>query len=146
MRQYDPQQVVASFSWTGGTVDILEGAAADSFLTIEEDNPRFTRESDREGGATRVKNNNRGGVITVTLSASSPANASLTNIAIADDLGSNAVGEIVVKDLSGSEVTSAVGAFIESRPKPSYGSDRGTRVWRFQCERIDVAGGGHDVV
>ena len=147
MRQYDPLKVVGSFAWAGGSVDILDGTVNEGdFATVEDDNPRWSRETDRNGRSTRVKNNNRGGVVPVTLSASSPTNAALRVLANTDDLTENIVGTLTLNDLNGTTIVVGTGAFIETNVKPTFGAARGSLVWRFQCERIDAFGGGHNVV
>ena len=146
LRQYDPLQVVGSFSHIGGSVDIVDGAVdGGEFLAVAGDNPTWTREHDRGGNATRVKNNNTGGTISVTISASSPTNASLSALVVADGVVENVVGALVLKDLNGNTVVEADGAFVADIPDPTFGSDRGSRVWVFECAAIRTVLGGHDL-
>ena len=146
LRQYDPIQVVGSWVTVRGSTDILNGTIdPGDFLTITKDNPRWAREHDRAGNTTRVKNNNRGGSVTVNLSASSPTNTELSALAVADDVTENIVGALVIRDLNGNTLIEADGAFLEDAPAPSFGSERGARAWTWQCAAIRTFLGGHDV-
>ena len=107
-RQYDPLQVVGSFGIAGkAAVDILDGRIDGEFFSGVRDNPLFTREHDAHGNSTRVRNNNRGGTVTITLSASSPTNRILSAMHEADELGENVVGVLVIRDLNGDTVLEA---------------------------------------
>lgn len=145
LRQYDPLQVTGSWSTPIGVFDIVDGAISPGdFAAVARDNPTWARESDRGGNATRVKNNNKGGTVTITLSASSPTNATLMAAQGTDELTENVVGPLVLKDLNGDTVVTALGAFINSTPDPSFGSERGARVWVWEVAQINTILGGHD--
>lgn len=145
LRQYDPLQVVGSWTTPSGVVDILDGRIEGEFLRVLRDNKRWTREHDAHGNATRVKNNNRGGAVEVVISASSPTNAALSKRAQADDLTENVVGALLLKDLNGNTVIEADGAFIEDVPDPSFGNTRGDRTWIWQCAAVRPNLGGHNL-
>lgn len=147
LRQYNPLQVVGSFTTPGpfGTVDIVDGSIDGEFAAVASDNPTWTREHDRAGNSTRVKNNNEGGTITITLAASSPTNARLSGVHELDRVSENQVGVLLLKDLNGNTVIEADGAFIADTPDPSFGAERGTRAWVFECASIRKFIGGHDL-
>ncbi len=147
MRQYDPLQVSGSFAGPAfGAIDIVDGGIAGDFIASALDNPLWTREFDRHGNATRVKNNNRGGTVTVMISASSPTNAGLSGLQIRDRLGEAIVGTLLIRDNNGGSVIICNGAFINSTPAPTFGVTRGERAWVFECETIDIVLAGHDPV
>lgn len=146
-RQYDPLLVTGTWYTAMGAVDILDGRiSTGDFAATTKDNPRWVREFDEHGNATRVKRNNRGGSIAITISASSPTNDALSKRAEADDLTENQVGMLVLEDLSGTTVVEADGAFLEDTPNAAFGNSRGDRVWIFQCGAIRTFIGGHDEV
>ena len=147
LRQYDPLEVVGTFVLnTGQTINILDGSISPGdFVTTTKDNPRWAREFDRAGNTTRVKNNNRGGTVSVVLSASSPTNTALSLVATQDDLTESRVGALLLKDLNGNTVVEADGAFIEDIPAPSFGSTRGSRTWVWQCANLRPFVGGHSL-
>lgn len=147
LRTYDPLKVVGSWSTTStlGTIDILDGAIDGDFASITRDNARWTREHDRAGNSTRVRNNNRGGTISVTIDASSPTNARLSRAVQEDDLGESVVGTLLLRDLNGDTIIEADGAFVEDIPDLSFGNSSGTRVWVFQCANIRKFVGGREL-
>jgi hypothetical protein len=145
LRQYEPIQVVASWATVFGSIDVVDGAVEGEFLGVAMDNKRWSIEGDRAGNATRVKNNRRTGTVTITLSASSPTNAVLSALAQVDDGTENVVGLLLIKDLSGTTLIEADGAFIEDIPDLGFGSDRGSRVWVFRCASVTKYVGGHDL-
>ena len=148
LRQYVPRKVVGS--WVipipPGVIDILDGAInTGDFVVTESDNDAWSRESDLSGNATRVRNNNEGGRVRVTLSASSPTNAKLSNAAAADAISENVVGALVLRDLNGDTLIECDGAFLVDTPDPSYGSERGSRTWTWECAAIRKTLGGHSI-
>lgn len=146
LRQYDPIKVVGSWVGPFGSIDILDGVINQGdFATVTKDNPVWSRESDRGGNSTRVKNNNAGGGVTITFSASSPTNAKLTAIVAADGVTENMVGVLTLKDLNGTTVVDLEAAFLIDTPDPSFGSDRGTRAWTWEAAAVRKVIGGHDL-
>jgi hypothetical protein len=144
LTQYNPMKVVGAWKTPGGQVDFLDGAASAEFAVIARDNPMWTREFDAYGNVTRVKNNNTGCTITITLSASSPTNDVLTKLVLADRATENIVGPISLKDLSGTTEIVATGCFLEDVPDVSFAQERGTRTWVFQCAALSTMFvGGH---
>lgn len=146
LRQYNPTKVVGSWATPTnlGVIDILDGAIDGEFLGETSDNPRWTREHDRHGNATRVRNNNRGGSFAVTISASSPTNTRLSLAVEEDDISESVVGPLVLKDLNGNTVIEADGAFIADMATVSFGAERGSRVWIFECAAKRTFVGGHN--
>lgn len=148
LRQYSPLKVVGS--WVipipPGVIDILDGAISPGdFVVVETDTDAWSREVDLAGNATRVRNNNQGGRVRVTLSASSPTNTKLTKAAAADAISENVVGALVLRDLNGNTVVECDGAFLVDSPDPSFGSERGSRTWTWECAAIRKVIGGHDI-
>lgn len=149
LAQYVPIKVVASWVTPSpfGVVDIRDGAIdGGEFLGIVSDVPIWARETDGHGSATRVKNENRGGRLTINLSASSPTNTILSSLVALDLVSEGIVGPIVVKDLNGDTIVEADGCFLIDVPDLSFGSDRGSRAWVWECAAIRKFAGGHDAV
>ena len=129
-----------------GVIDILDGVVGTGdFAVIETDADAWSREADRAGNATRVRNYNGGGRIRVTFSASSPTNTKLSSMAAADAISENVVGALVLRDLNGNTVVECDGAFLADVPDFSFGSERGTRTWVWECASIRTVLGGHDL-
>lgn len=147
LTQYDPIQVIGTWSPSNfASIDILDGRISGEFVVSARDNPVWTREFDAHGNATRVKNNNKGGTVTITLSASSPTNDSLSIAVQTDRLGENVVGALVLKDLNGTTLLTAQNAFLVDVPDVSFGAERGARSWTFECSAIELYVGGHDTL
>jgi len=146
LRQYDPLQVTGSWATPIGVFDIVDGAVnPGDFLSTARDNPTWSREADRAGNATRVRNNNKGGTVSVTLSASSPTNTVLSGAQATDELTENVTGVLTLKDLNGNTVIVATGAFLNATPDVSFGGERGSRTWVWEAAQIESFLGGHDV-
>jgi hypothetical protein len=146
-RNYNPRKVTATWVTATGTVDLADGVINDAdWLTTARDTPRWSRENDNAGGATRVKNNNRGGTVSITFSASSPTNDILSARVELDDVAENQVGALVVRDLSGTTLMQADGAYLEDIPDLSFGAGRGQRTWVWQCAAMRRFAGSHNLV
>ncbi len=147
LRQYNPLEVVGTFTTPGpfGAIDILDGRVSEEFMALTRDNKLWVREFDQAGNATRVKVNNRGGILPITLSASSPTNATLSGVVALDNGSENQVGVVSVSDLNGTTTIVAEGAFLEDVPDPSFSGSRGSRTWIWQCQLIRVFVGGHNL-
>lgn len=145
MREYNPIKVVGSWTTPVGTFDILDGTIDGEFVTESPDNARWSREHDRFGNSTRVRNNNRGASLAVTFSASSPTNGILSGLVQVDDVSSGIVGLLKLKDLNGNTVVECDGAFLEDMPPAAFGSDRGSRTWTWQCAAVRKFVGGHSL-
>jgi hypothetical protein len=137
--QYDP--ILVAGNW--GEITITDGAVNGEFFSTTQDNTLWAREFDRDGNGTRVKNNNRGASFQVTLSASSPTNNLLWAAYASDAAGGNQIATMSLVDASGTLQIFAENAFIENVPDVSLGAERGTRVWTFQCTRLDIQRGAH---
>lgn len=147
LRQLDPLKVTASWTTASplGVIDILQGAIDGDYMQTTRDNAKWAREHDRAGNATRVKNNNTGGTLAITVSASDPINDVLSRAVAIDDTTDNVVGVIVIRDLNGTTLVEADGCFLEDVPDATFGNTRGQRVWVWQCAKIRRFLGGHDL-
>lgn len=148
LRQYVNTKVVGSWTTPFGTVDILDGAVrtADFVSASNDGGDRWSVDGDGNGNATRVKNSNRVGSISVTISASSPTNLKLTKLAERDDEIENVVGVLELRDKNGDSKIVMTGAFLLDIPPATFGAGRGVRVWRWACARKQERAGGHNLV
>lgn len=145
LRQYDPIQVIGTWSTPTGAVDIMDGVIDGEFLSETIDNPDWVREHDQAGNATRTRMHNTGGTFALTFSASAPINAILSAKRQNDLLTAVEVGPLVLKDLNGTTVLTCVGAYLQGRPAVSFGSERGQRTWVFEYASAVAFVGGHDI-
>lgn len=143
LHQYVPVKVVAAFTTPLGTVDITGMMREQEFITAARVTATWSIEGDGNGNATRVKNSNKVGDLSITVSASDPVNDRLSKLAITDEQTEAVVGILKVRDLSGTSEIVMRGAFIETVPPPSFAGTRGVRVWRWLAAKQDSFVGGH---
>jgi hypothetical protein len=137
--------VVGAWVVPTGTVDILEGRISDEFFGQEYDNDTWEHEGDGQGNGTRTKNPNDSGMLTITLSASSPTNDVLSALVLRDKVTEDVVGVLTLRDLSGTSTLIGSGAYIPRMTSLQFARARGQRVWRFKCTSIDAFAGGHNL-
>lgn len=130
---YDPKAVIITI---GGVP--MSGYADGTFCEISRDAQAFTKVVGADGTTTRVKSNNTGGTLTVTLKQSSPSNDVLSSFAQADALTNSGVVPILVKDLSGnSDYFSATG-WVQKLPDSIFANEINNRVWVFDLADVDI--------
>lgn len=145
LRQYDPLKVTGAFQGLWGSVDILDGAVYGDFLNVTRDEQLWGRETDGFGNSIRVRRNNISGRITLQLSASSPTNFGLYEIAMSDAVAETNIGYMTLRDLNGDITIVAAGVWIADFPQITFGVNRGARTWVFECAAIQIVQlSGHD--
>lgn len=135
---FDPKSVVISI---GGVP--MSGFADGTFLEITADNQQFTKVTGADGYTTRVKSNNYGGTMTLTLAQSSPSNDALSIILNADRATNAGVVPILIKDMSGTTVMFTAAGWIQQFPDITYGNEMNNRAWTIELADIDIFIGGN---
>ncbi|MGN6701455.1 MAG: phage structural protein [Burkholderiaceae bacterium] len=136
---YSADQVTVT---VGGV--IVSGFTDGDFVSAEYDDDRFKKHVGADGDVGRAKNPSRAGNITVTLSASSPANDELSALFNLESLaGVDAPIAIGVVDLSGRTVIAASKAWIKKAPKVGFGKEIGSREWVLDCADLSMFIGGN---
>lgn len=138
VRTFDPKAVIVTI---GGVP--MSGFADGTFLEITADVPQFTKTTGADGYVTRVKSNDYGAVMTLTLSQSSPSNDVLSAIFNADRLTNAGVVPILIKDMSGTSVIFAATGWIQQFPDTSFGNEINDRAWIFDLANADLFIGGN---
>jgi len=137
---YIPDLVAVSFA------DVpLRGFGPDTIIRVTEDADAFTDQQGIDGDSTVVRSNDRRGVATVILAASSPSNDDLSSIfneSLASKNGSF-IGVFSLRDPSGRLVLESRQAFIRKPPDVELGREAGTREWNFRLLRIRRFDGGN---
>lgn len=136
---FDPKSVVITI---GGIP--ISGYADGTFLEITADNQQFSKVVGADGYTTRVKSNNYGGVMTLTLAQTSPSNDYLSGILHLDRASNTGVVPILIKDLSGTTVIFSATAWIQQFPDVSFGNEMNNRAWTFDLAEIDIMIGGNE--
>lgn len=138
VRTFDPKSVIITI---GGFV--MSGFADGTFLEITADKQQFTKVTGADGFTTRVKSNDYGAVMTLTLSQSSPSNDVLSGILALDRAANAGVVPIFVKDMSGSTVFFAATGWIQQFPDSSFGNEINNRGWTIDLADVDIFIGGN---
>jgi hypothetical protein len=138
VRTFDPKSVIVTI---GGVP--MSGYADGTFLEITADTQQFSKVVGADGYTTRVKSNNYGGVMTLTLSQSSPSNDILSGFLAADRAANLGVVPILVKDLSGTTVIFSGTGWIQQFPDVTYGNEINNRGWVLDLADIDILIGGN---
>ena len=133
VRTYDPKSVVIT---VGGVP--MSGFADGTFLEITRDDVAFTKVVGADGTTTRVKSNNTGGSMTITLKQSSPSNDVLSAFAQADELTNTGVVPILVKDLSGNSIYFSATGWIQKYPDSVFANEINNRAWVLDLADVDM--------
>lgn len=138
VRTVDPKSVIIAI---GGVP--MSGFADGTFLEITADAQQFSKVTGADGYTTRVKTNNYGGTLTLTLSQSSPSNDVLSALLNADRLRNAGVVPILIKDLTGTTKIFSATAWIQQMPDVAYGNAINNRAWVFDLAEMDTFIGGN---
>lgn len=137
---FDPKSVVIAI---GGVP--LSGFADGTFLELTQDTQQFTKTVGADGFTTRVKSNDYGATLTVTLAQSSPSNDYLSALAATDRATNLGVVPILIKDLSGSSIIFAATGWIQQIPDATWGNEINNLAWTFDLADADTFLGGNGV-
>ncbi len=130
LKSFDPKEVSVIF----GEV-ILKGFS-DEMISVSRDNSAWEMVVGADGEATRVKQNDRSGTISITLQQSSPSNDQLSGIAASDELSNLGLRPFFLKDNLGTTLYSAASAYIEKVPDASFGKSQSDRTWVLKTDNL----------
>lgn len=135
----DPKNVIISI---GGFP--MSGFVDGTFLEISSDTEQFTKVTGADGYVTRVKSNDYGATMTLTLAQSSPSNDVLSTFFNLDRTVNGGIVPILVKDLSGTTIIFSATGWIQQFPDISYSNDISERAWIFDLANMDLFIGGNE--
>ncbi len=138
IRSYDPKQVLII---VGGVP--MQGFADGSFATIERDEDAFTKIVGSDGEVSRAKSNNKSGLLTLTLHATSPSNDVLSGFASLDELSNSGVVPVFVKDNSGRSVFVSAEGWVRRLPSSEYSNEITNREWAIDLGVVEFFSGGN---
>ena len=136
----DPKNVIVSI---GGVQ--MSGFVDGTFLEISADVQQFTKVVGADGYTTRVKSNDYGATLTLTLAQSSPSNDVLSGFFNADKLANAGIVPILIRDLSGSTVVFSATGWIQQFPDISFSNEITDRAWIFDLADVEMVVGGSGV-
>lgn len=132
VREYD---AAAVFITVGGAS--ISGFAEESKVLIARNVDAFTLKVGTDGEGARSKSNNRSGRMTITLMGTSPSNAVLSALALADELTpGGAVVPWGCKDLNGGSIHTAQAGWVVKKSDAEYNAEVGERVWILETHDL----------
>jgi hypothetical protein len=140
---YNPSEIIAVLA--GVTI---QGYADGTMIKIEYNEDNVTLKVGTQGDAVRTINQNRSAKITVTLLQSSPTNALLSELVLADrprdrnKPAGKGAGPSTVRDLNGTMLARAQNTWITKSPMAEYAKESGTREWVFETDDLDLVHAG----
>lgn len=134
VKTYDPANVSIVFAGVP-----VSGFADGTFLSVEFDEDAFNLTVGADGEGARAKTNNRSATIEFTLLQSALANDLLSAVAALDELSSDGVGPLLIKDNFGRTLFGAESAWIQKKPRAEFAKEISERVWVVRTEKLDVA-------
>ena len=139
-RIYDSNEVQISFAGVP-----VEGYADGDFLTITKESDAFTSIVGSDGNVARSKTNDRRATIEIRLMNTSPTNASLSAVHLADinAPGGAGIGAFLCVDLNGTSLYAAGNCWIKRSPDPAFGREASERVWVLECDVLQDFTGGN---
>ena len=136
LRKYDPKQVV--LTWDGITLN--DGIAEGTFILVSRHNPRNSINVGADGGATKVVNNDRSAIGTLTVRKGSAVNSLLTD-RLADEELENPVDHttaMACQDFSGNSKFDSPKAFLQGFPDSDFASEETNSEWVFICHDMTM--------
>ena len=138
VKTYDPKNTVVTVA------GIPVGGYADgTFIKVTRDEDAFKKVTGADGYTARVKSNNRGGAIEITLMQTSSSNSLLSALAVADELTSAGIVPVMVKDLTGVSTSFSGTAWVKKMPDQEFSKELSNRVWILDCADLFTAAGGN---
>lgn len=133
LNSYSPKEVNVSFNGIA-----ITGFAPDSFIRIRRNSDVLYETVGSQGELSLTKNADKTGEIEIELLQTAESNIELSALLFGTEFGGGLipVGEIVIEDPSGSNLTVAHNAYIKMTPEIDLGNEQNSRTWTFGCEEL----------
>lgn len=138
VRTYDPLAIVVTLG-----ENIITGFADGTFVNAERASDSFTKTVGASGEVARTRSRDKSGSITLTLMASSQANDLLTALYLEDELLGTGTRPLMVKDLNGTTLCSAINCWVKKPASVEFGKDLSNREWALDCDVLNMIVGGN---
>ena len=136
MKTYDPKKVLVIFG-----ARQLKGMAEDSIVSIAPQGEGLQTFVGADGEVARSLDPNATFEVTVSLSTASTSNEYLSNMYNYDRETGNGIAPLMVKDLAGATLFSALRCFREIRNPCFRGTEQGCTCQIFHHQRCDTIPG-----
>lgn len=127
VRSYDPKQIVIAFGPT-----VITGYAEGTFVKVARNGNAFEKSRGADGSVDRTNKNALDFTVTITLKQTSPVNAILSGLLLADQISNAGLLPLTIKDLGGATLFSAAQAYIAKDPDQEFGDSLSSREWTFE--------------
>lgn len=139
---YDPQKVTVLFTGTLFSIQAV-GFAAGTFIKASRNSELFSLQMGNDGQGARSKNPDKSGRVELTLMSSSQSNDEYMAVAALDELSSQGVGVLFIKDNStASAMVHAANAWITKIPDLERGKEVGEITWVIESDAIEIIQSG----
>ncbi len=134
----DPSQNILNF---GGAN--ISGYADGTYITVERNEDLWTDTTGADGLTTRVKTNNKSGIITLTLMQSSPSNDILMIFYNLDETANKGLLPLSFKNLNSTELAFSPAAWIRKVSNLENGKELSNREWIIAAADLTIVAGGN---
>lgn len=122
----------------------ISGYAPDTFIVVSREVENFTKTVGSDGETARRKSANKSGTITITLLQTTSDNATLSGLALIDEITSKGTFPVIIKDNSGKSIASSDDTWVMSYPDMEFANDTGNREWVLESSNINMIFGGNN--
>jgi len=136
LETYDPKDIEVSVA------GLLITGFAQELVKVSREANIVDDEVGCQGEVARWINNDKRGLITVTLLQTSKSNLALTALAKADEFTGTGVFPVTIRDTRGKDIHIAPQAWIRKIPDSTYKAGIETRVWELRCANLQSVIGG----
>lgn len=137
MKQFDPNDIVVTFRG-----QLLTGYMSGTFLNAGRNEDSYEKTAGAGGDITRVRKNDRSGLVVLTLQAEAPSNKVLSDAYILDEKSGTGFGPILIENLNGDTLLTAAEAWVRKPADVEYSDGASGREWSIECAQLDMAVGG----
>lgn len=134
---FDPAQFITI---VGGVP--MQGFADGEFVNFSRKTDTFSESTGVDGDTTRVKSNDKTGILNIVLSMSSPSNDVLSILHNLDERTNKGVVPVVIKDMNGTTTVFSGKGWIRKPSDLSGSKDVTTRTWTIVMANANVFVGG----
>jgi hypothetical protein len=127
-KTYDPALVVVTLG-----PYLLSGFAEGTFIKVSRDEDAFTDKTGTDGETARARNKNRAGEVELTFLQTSASNDILSGLAQAGELTGTDVLPLLIKDLLGTTLVSALNAWPKKIADVEEAKEITDRAWTLRC-------------
>lgn len=128
MRTYDTEDVNVIVNGT-----ILTGFADGTFVSVEQDEERYTPYVGAKGEVSRAKNANKMGKITITLAQDSPSNSYMSRLS-----NSKETFPVSVVDQNFGSTSGGNDCWVEKPSNIEYGKEISEREWVIVVPVLEI--------